>query len=152
MYILGCSLTEHCPPVCPKCTWECFLIFLPVIALICHSHMWRPSYRSFVSFFVQSSKWFHESLSAGTNEHSRTQPTTDISVFPIIYYLQSSKLKFYGDFFPNSHSRGEPVTVAAQSKARTVFARSNAGIVGSNPTQDMGVCVCVYSMFVLPYV
>jgi hypothetical protein len=40
-----------------------------------------------------------------------------------------------------------PITVAAPSKARTVFARSNAVIVGSNPTQ--GVDVCVYSVFVL---
>jgi hypothetical protein len=39
-----------------------------------------------------------------------------------------------------------PITVAARSKTWTVFARSNAGIVGSNPTQDMNVCV--YSMFV----
>jgi hypothetical protein len=38
--------------------------------------------------------------------------------------------------------------VAARSKARTVFVRSNAGIVGSNPTQGMDVCVCVYSVFV----
>jgi hypothetical protein len=33
-----------------------------------------------------------------------------------------------------------PITTAARSKARTVFALSNAGIVGSNPTQGMGVC------------
>jgi hypothetical protein len=46
-----------------------------------------------------------------------------------------------------------PITVAARSKAWTVFARSNAGIVGSNPTQGMDVCiVCVYSLFVLFYV
>jgi hypothetical protein len=32
-----------------------------------------------------------------------------------------------------------PVTVAERSKACTVFARSEAGIVGSNPTQGMGV-------------
>jgi hypothetical protein len=44
----------------------------------------------------------------------------------------------------------KPVTVAQRSKACTVFARSEAGIVGSNPTQDMDVwyvyvllCVCV---------
>jgi hypothetical protein len=43
-----------------------------------------------------------------------------------------------------------PITVAARSKARTVFALSNAGIVGSNPTHGMDVCiVCVYSVFVL---
>jgi hypothetical protein len=40
--------------------------------------------------------------------------------------------------------------VAARSKAWTVFARSNAGIVGSNPTQGMDVCiVCVYYVFLL---
>jgi hypothetical protein len=33
--------------------------------------------------------------------------------------------------------------------AWTIFARCNAGIVGSNPTQGMDVCVCVYSVFVL---
>jgi hypothetical protein len=32
-----------------------------------------------------------------------------------------------------------PVTVAERSKASIVFARSEAGIVGSNPTQDMDV-------------
>jgi hypothetical protein len=33
----------------------------------------------------------------------------------------------------------EPVTVAEQSKACTVFARSEAAIVGWNPTQGMDV-------------
>jgi hypothetical protein len=40
------------------------------------------------------------------------------------------------------YSRGnikKPVTVAERSKACTVFARSEAGIVGSNPTQGMDV-------------
>jgi hypothetical protein len=39
--------------------------------------------------------------------------------------------------------------MTAWSKAWNVFARSNAGIVGSNQTQGMDVCVCVYSVFVL---
>jgi hypothetical protein len=38
-----------------------------------------------------------------------------------------------------------PITVAARSKAWTVFARSNAGIVGSNPTEGMNICVCLFS-------
>jgi hypothetical protein len=41
-----------------------------------------------------------------------------------------------------------PITMAARSKAWTVFARSNAGIVGSNPTQGW-MSVCVYSVFML---
>jgi hypothetical protein len=40
-----------------------------------------------------------------------------------------------------------PVTVAERSKSCTVFARSETGIVGSNPTQGMGVW-CVY-VFIL---
>jgi hypothetical protein len=45
----------------------------------------------------------------------------------------------FTDFFRVDHS-------AARSKAWTVFARLNAGIVGSNPTEGMDVCV--YSEFV----
>jgi hypothetical protein len=37
-----------------------------------------------------------------------------------------------------------PITVAARSKAWNLFARSNAGIVGSNPTQGMDVCLCLF--------
>jgi hypothetical protein len=47
-----------------------------------------------------------------------------------------------------------PVTVADRSKACTVFARSEAGIVGSNSAQGMDVwclfvcvCVCVCAFF-----
>jgi hypothetical protein len=39
------------------------------------------------------------------------------------------------------------VTVLITVAARSVFARSNTGIVDSNPTQGMNVCV--YSVFVL---
>jgi hypothetical protein len=44
----------------------------------------------------------------------------------------------------------EPVTVAWQSEACTVLARSEAGVVGSNPTQTMDVWyVYVFILFVL---
>jgi hypothetical protein len=36
-----------------------------------------------------------------------------------------------------------PITAAATSKVWTVYARSNADIMGSNPTQGMDACVCV---------
>jgi hypothetical protein len=45
-----------------------------------------------------------------------------------------------------------PITVAAWSNAWTVFACLDAGIVGSNPTEGMDVCVCVYSVCVVLYV
>lgn len=40
--------------------------------------------------------------------------------------------------------------LAARSKALTVFARSTAGVVGSNTSQGMDACA--YSVFVLPCV
>jgi hypothetical protein len=43
-----------------------------------------------------------------------------------------------------------PITMAARSKAWTVFARSNTRIVGSNPAQGMDVCVRLFCVcFVL---
>jgi hypothetical protein len=45
----------------------------------------------------------------------------------------------------------ELITAAARSKARTVFARSNTVIVGSNSTQGMDVCMRLF-LFVLSYV
>jgi hypothetical protein len=42
----------------------------------------------------------------------------------------------------------EPVTVAERCKACTVFARSQVGIMGSNPTQVMDHwCLCMYVRF-----
>jgi hypothetical protein len=42
-----------------------------------------------------------------------------------------------------------PITVAMRHKALTVFARSNAGMVSSNPTQGMDVCVRLFCVFVV---
>jgi hypothetical protein len=51
--------------------------------------------------------------------------------------------------FTISISETTPITVAARSKAWFVFARLNSGIVDSNSTRGMDVCVCVYSVFML---
>jgi hypothetical protein len=65
-----------------------------------------------------------------------------------------STLRIHGDIPPRPHTSscngayllfythilyGRPVTVAERSRICTVFARSEAGIVGSNPTQGMDV-------------
>jgi hypothetical protein len=42
----------------------------------------------------------------------------------------------------------KPLTVDARSKAWTVFAPSNAGIVGSNPTPGMDVCLHLFCVCV----
>jgi hypothetical protein len=42
--------------------------------------------------------------------------------------------------------------VVARSKALTVFARSDVGIVGSNPNQGMDVCVRLFCVCVVLYV
>jgi hypothetical protein len=41
-----------------------------------------------------------------------------------------------------------PITLATLSKARNVFALSNTKIVGSNPTQGMDVCFCLFCVCV----
>jgi hypothetical protein len=41
------------------------------------------------------------------------------------------------------------ITVAARSKAGIVFARSNAGIVSSNPTRDMDICLRLFCVYVV---
>jgi hypothetical protein len=43
-----------------------------------------------------------------------------------------------------AEENGMPITVIAQSKIWTTLARSNAGIVASNPTQIMDVCVSLF--------
>jgi hypothetical protein len=51
------------------------------------------------------------------------------------------------------HLLVRPIAVAARSKARTVFARSNTEIVGSNPTEAwMFVCVLCEFILFLPRV
>jgi hypothetical protein len=41
------------------------------------------------------------------------------------------------------------ITVAARSEASTVFSRSKAGIVASNPTEGMDVCVHLFRVYVV---
>jgi hypothetical protein len=43
----------------------------------------------------------------------------------------------------------QPITLAARSKAWTVFARTNTGIVGSNPTLCMDVCLRLFCDYVV---
>jgi hypothetical protein len=45
-----------------------------------------------------------------------------------------------------------PITVVKRSKVWIVFARSNAGIVGPNPTQGMDLCVHLFCVSVVLYV
>jgi hypothetical protein len=45
-----------------------------------------------------------------------------------------------------------PITVTARSKAWTLLARLKDGIVGSNPTQDMDVCLSLFRVYVALYV
>jgi hypothetical protein len=64
--------------------------------------------------------------------------------------------KYSGTASQHDSNRGSqlslPFTVAVRSKTGTVFARSKAAIIGSNPTQGMDVySVCVYSVFVFFY-
>jgi hypothetical protein len=62
------------------------------------------------------------------------QPRISVTAPSLTHWL------FYGRVV--YHSKGKvPITVATRSKAWTDFALSNTGIVVSNPTQGMDVCV-----------
>jgi hypothetical protein len=54
--------------------------------------------------------------------------------------------------FNTLYNLGAPITVASRSKARTVFARLNSGIVVSNHTQGMVVCVSLFCVCAVVYV
>jgi hypothetical protein len=43
----------------------------------------------------------------------------------------------------------KPITLTALFKARNIFACSNTGIVGSNPTRGMNMCMRLFCMFLL---
>jgi hypothetical protein len=60
--------------------------------------------------------------------------------------LQTLSLSFLllGPF--SEYNMRQPITVAARSKFRTVFACSDTGVVSSNPTRGMDICV--HSVFV----
>jgi hypothetical protein len=63
----------------------------------------------------------------------------DLPISYTLWFLQFSKVFFFSGWFITP-----PVTVAVRSKTWTVFACSDAGILGSNPTQGMDVW-CVYA-------
>jgi hypothetical protein len=44
-----------------------------------------------------------------------------------------------------------PIIVAARSKVKSVFARSNNGIVGSNPTRTNDFCLRLFYVGVVLY-
>jgi hypothetical protein len=52
----------------------------------------------------------------------------------------------------NDAVRATPTTVAARPKVWTLFAHLNTGIMGSNPTQGMIVCLCLFCDCVVLYV
>jgi hypothetical protein len=55
---------------------------------------------------------------------------------------------YYRRYWTDFSSKWMTSIVAARSKAWNVFAHFNTGIVGSNPTEDMDVCV---RLFYVPF-
>jgi hypothetical protein len=67
----------------------------------------------------------------------------------IFMYVFILALNSYVDLISVTLRRAPPITVAVRSKARTIFARSNTEVVGSNPTRDMDVCMCLFCVCVV---
>jgi hypothetical protein len=66
----------------------------------------------------------------------------NVSVFTAWNFLSAVKEKLFEHCL--KRIRIQPIKVAAQSKAWTIFARSKTGIVGSNPIRGMDVCVRLF--------
>jgi hypothetical protein len=95
---------------------------VPVLQALCHVGIWGngSTFLPFLTSTLDEGKW--SSSRPGRFNHPEIVPGT----------------QFIG-----------PITVAARSKPRTLFALSKAGIVCSNPTQGMNVYVWGYSVFLL---
>jgi hypothetical protein len=73
-----------------------------------------------------------------------------VASIPLLNF--SLNLYFVGQLFMYDWMALGPITVAARSKEWTVFARLNAGILGTSPTQSIYVCVCLFCVYVVLWV
>jgi hypothetical protein len=95
----------------------------------------RPTRITVLLFFkssMQSDR--HTYLSQFTSLLVRSKPRCTVTSFHLTNRI---------------HRGWPPHTVAAWSEAWTVFARSNTGVVGSNPTRGLDICVRVFCVCVL---
>jgi hypothetical protein len=85
---------------------------------------------------------------SGLSDRVRTIYLFDVRVVSLLSSrFAASELVWFSNFL-NYLVFHCPITVAEPSKACTVFVGSEAGTVGSNPTQSMGVWrLCVYVRF-----
>jgi hypothetical protein len=70
---------------------------------------------------------------------------------PTAVMIQTSVVRSIFDsmLLVNTYEHTSPITVAARSKTWTVFARSNTGVMDSNPTKGMDVCVRLFCAYVV---
>jgi hypothetical protein len=82
----------------------------------------------------------------------KTGSVTELSQCLSLYQIQEAGLILSEDRKMENNGQCRiiwPITVVTWSKAWTVSVRSNTGVVGSNPTQGMDVCVCLFCVCVV---
>jgi hypothetical protein len=119
-----------------------------------------PTYRTIICYIKTDSNL--QTLSSVTNvefldqltNYQFTKNSIPWSSFP--FWAACPQLKHYSEEQWSERTKKlqtivhwQPITVAARSKAGNVFARSNTGIVGSNPTQGMDVCLRLFCVCVV---
>jgi hypothetical protein len=80
---------------------------------------------------------------------SKLQTNSSTTLVTWLQMANWEHFKLCGWVIINVLFRHLPIIVAARSKTRNVSARSNAGIVASNPTQGMSVCLCLFCVCVV---
>jgi hypothetical protein len=122
-----------------------WIVVLAIDLLLCCNweNKLRTECKSETTYFVSSlclqgnvGSSYNPSMSVSTNEQT---DGTFVKLRTISW--QSGHPIFV---FSTAIGTVRPIRVPAQSKAWTVVARSNAGIVGSNLTQGMNVCVPLF--------
>jgi hypothetical protein len=94
------------------------------------------------------SKWSHIPLLICQIKENRLIILREIKLCISIFNSEISWPQIYEVEFENfrRYMNVKPITVVARSKARTIFARSNTGIVCSNPPRDMDICVRLFCL------
>jgi hypothetical protein len=118
-----------------------------IICLVCASLSVWPS--SLLKGMLGTWVWNHRRVSCYPHAYLRINCNLyapDSPCWPVMFIFPT----FDDIYIYNLCSwKFVPITIAAPSKAWTVVARSNTGIVGLNPTQGTDICVRLFCVCVL---
>jgi hypothetical protein len=116
---------------------------------------WRSRFSPFspLLYSLLSPAYVNQPIALVTSESNQHQDTCEHNGYTSVGERLAAGRRCGGrtprSSFMASIVRKWPMTAAAQCKAWTVCARSNSGIVSSDPTQGMDVCLSLFCVCVV---